>query len=61
MSPLNNSVLVRHAELVMGQPVSISEPFSAGQIGHASSSLRQIAASSSRASDFLSNSIALIP
>jgi hypothetical protein len=31
MSTLNKSVLVRHAELVMGQPVSISEPFSAGQ------------------------------
>ena len=31
MSTLNKSTLVRHAELVMGQKVSISEPFSAGQ------------------------------
>jgi hypothetical protein len=31
MSTLSKSILVRHAELVMCQPVSISEPFSAGQ------------------------------
>lgn len=31
MSTLNKSTLVRHAELILGQEVSISEPFSAGQ------------------------------
>lgn len=31
MTTLNKSTLVRHAELAMGQKVSISEPFSAGQ------------------------------
>jgi hypothetical protein len=31
ITTLNKSTLVRHAELIIGQKVSISEPFSAGQ------------------------------
>lgn len=31
LAQLNKSVLVRHAELIKGQKVAMSEPFSAGQ------------------------------
>jgi hypothetical protein len=60
MSIINKSSLVEHTQLIIGQPVSISEAFSAGNFGAASNSWRSTAASSLHACGSLDIPIALI-